>query len=291
MKQRCLVNRSTDRAVRQGTRKYRVIRKQKPLQRNCSISPVSKRAFRLGTRLHRNLWKKDYPVPPWKAIRNPKPKRKSKSKSPVPQRRSKSPLPIASPSYKPGRIDRIPGRPLETRLRSKRLPAVELRNSYIPGAGLGLFASEDLPKGALITEYGGRVVDREESRALAREGKDTHLRSIAKGHEALDGRVVPPTFTRDYYVKNHLLGSFANQAPTKATQNTIYVNELGPGYVHPYGGIASDRVFLKAIRPIGKGEEVYVNYGRRYAERHLGPRYAERHLGRRYAERHLTKPT
>lgn len=171
----------------------------------------------------------------------------------------------------PCSVFRVDSRPLDTCLRLKKrfLPSLEIKHSRIEGAGLGLFATELIEKGDLITEYGGRVVYRKEAEQLRHRGEDTHLRAVVLGSQALDGRVQQPLFSCDYYTRNHLVGSFANGAPKPSDKNTVYINERGIGKIHPSGETASDRVFLKAQRDLQPGEEILVDYGPTFRKLHL----------------------
>jgi hypothetical protein len=155
------------------------------------------------------------------------------------------------------------------RLRKRSLPTLEVKDSKIPLAGRGLFARQRIAKGDLVAEYGGRLVYRAEAEQLRASGQDTHLRAVTLGVQALDGRVQEPVFTDEYYAQNHLVGSYANQGPHSSANNTVYVPEGGSGRIHPYGGVALDRVFLKATRDIEEGSEILVNYGSTYSQLHL----------------------
>jgi hypothetical protein len=163
----------------------------------------------------------------------------------------------------------VPSRPISThlRIRVKRFPRLEVRESSI--AGLGLFADQPIRKGALITEYGGRLVGRAEAEQLRLRGEDTHLRAVILGFQALDSRVQGPIFTPQYYTENHLAAGFANEQP--AAKNAEYVNENGVGRLHPYSdyAVAGDRVYLKALRNIEPGEEILTDYGRTYRRLHI----------------------
>jgi SET domain-containing protein len=150
------------------------------------------------------------------------------------------------------------------------LPVVsEVRPSTIPEAGLGLFALSQIKKNTLVTEYGGEVVDASGAKELFESGQDTHLRSTIPMFESLDGRVREETFTLDYYVSNNLMGSFANYAKGKVNVKYVKSRRLPEGRVHPYGGTAGGRIFLKATRNIEKGEELFIDYGASYRRRHL----------------------
>lgn len=143
----------------------------------------------------------------------------------------------------------------------------ELRESLLSNAGLGLFATRDIRKGDVVTEYGGEVVDHAYATLLLRTKQDSHLRCIVPMFQALDGRVRGSTFTLDYYNDNDLLGSFANSSDTANVK--YFTCRRTCGRVHPYGGVAAEKVVLKATRSIAKGEEIYVNYGISYNKRHL----------------------
>lgn len=55
----------------------------------------------------------------------------------------------------------------ETRELLKRDPCVSVGESSIPGAGLGVFASRDIPIGSFVTEYCGKTLVGEEADALS----------------------------------------------------------------------------------------------------------------------------
>ncbi len=154
------------------------------------------------------------------------------------------------------------------RLKKKEFPSLEIRDSLIPSAGLGLFAAEPIKKNELITEYGGRVMTSATSNWLRLIRQDTHLRSVLLGYQALDSRVDGGIFTHEYYSSNHLAGGFANESAISAERNAVYLNERGEGHLHPSGEVAADRVFLKATRNIAAGEEILVTYGSTYRRVH-----------------------
>jgi hypothetical protein len=128
---------------------------------------------------------------------------------------------------------------------------VEVQRSTLNGAGLGLFTVRPFERGALITQYDGRVIARAEALDLRAQGRDSHVRTLETGHTAIDG-LREPLLGRGG-------GSFANQAPPPLTPNARYWTsaELQP------------RVWLRATRRIEPGEEVWVAYGARYTTLHL----------------------
>ncbi|EKX35628.1 hypothetical protein GUITHDRAFT_118228 [Guillardia theta CCMP2712] len=135
-----------------------------------------------------------------------------------------------------------------------RLPALQLRRSNIPFGGLGVFAKERIEKGAWITEYGGEVIGRENLCI------DSRLRG---------------KWNLDYYVGNHMLGGFFNDAyGTPFSLNSTYVEVEGKvGFQPPYAGAPyiSKRIFLRATADIEAGEELFVSYGQTYHVLHFNP--------------------
>lgn len=114
-------------------------------------------------------------------------------------------------------------------------------------AGLGLFAGEDIPKGACVIEYVGRQVSKEEEDT----SKSKYLFEISK-NKTIDGK---PKWNKAGYI-NHLCKS--NCEPE----------------------IRGGRVFIMAKRAIKKGEELGYDYGKEYFEEHIRPCKcpAEKHL-------------
>jgi SET domain-containing protein len=105
---------------------------------------------------------------------------------------------------------------------------VVVRRSY---AGLGLFAEEEIPKGAVIIEYTGRTLkpgeeDKSRSKYLFEVGKT----------KTIDGQ------------------SRSNTAR--------YINHSCRPNCEP--SIARGRVFIKARRKIKVGEELHYDYGKDY---------------------------
>jgi hypothetical protein len=105
--------------------------------------------------------------------------------------------------------------------------------------GMGLVALEFFPRGAIVTQYEGFIIDRAEADSMGEAA--THVYSFGK--LAIDG-------LRDREeAKGFGGGSFVNHSDDP---NTIYVHDdLG-------------RVFLKAIRPIEKFEFISARYGSKY---------------------------
>jgi len=121
---------------------------------------------------------------------------------------------------------------------------VEVRAS--PIHGLGVFAARPIARNALVTYYDGERVSWDEAKARAAwvRASCTHMRSVAFGHEAIDGLRAP--------LPGRGVGSLCNHArPANAAYWT-----------------RDDVVWIKAARDIECGEEVLVDYGRTYWARH-----------------------
>lgn len=116
-------------------------------------------------------------------------------------------------------------------------------------AGLGLFAGEDIPKGACVIEYVGRVISKEEEYS----SKSKYLFEISKS-KTIDGK---PRWNKAGYI-NH--SCRPNCEPD----------------------IHKGRVFIIAIRGIKAGEELSYDYGKEYFHDHILP-----HGCRCGADRHL----
>ena len=126
-------------------------------------------------------------------------------------------------------------------------PRVSYRRSNVALAGHGLFAEEFIEKGTIVTEYGGAVVYRETAIRLRDDGEDTHLRSLSKGFDAIDGRI-SSELSLEYYKKNNLMGSFVNDPHgTKYSSNCMYFRDE-QSRQHPNGDTATVRIWIKATR-------------------------------------------
>jgi len=106
-------------------------------------------------------------------------------------------------------------------------------------AGLGLFAGEDIPKGACIIEYKGRVISHEEEYT----SRSKYLFEI-NSKKTIDGQ---------------------------ARSNTArYINHSCRPNAEPE--IIKGKVLIMAKRKIKAGEEILYNYGKEYWEEHIKPK-------------------
>ncbi len=107
-----------------------------------------------------------------------------------------------------------------------------------PGAGIGLFAGEDIPKGACIIEYVGRVISKEEETT----SRSKYLFQVTKT-KTIDGK---PRINKAGYI-NH------SCRPNCEVE------------------IHKQRVFVLAKRAIKSGEELNYDYGKEYFDEHIKP--------------------
>lgn len=134
------------------------------------------------------------------------------------------------------------------RMRGIMAAIMPTTGKYVPGdfklrvgrssAGLGLFAESEIPKGACIIEYVGRVISKEEEET----SRSKYLFEVSK-KKTLDGK---PKINKAGYI-NH------SCKPNAETE------------------IYRDRVFILATRKIRAGEEISYDYGKEYVDEHIKP--------------------
>lgn len=143
---------------------------------------------------------------------------------------------------------------------------VFVKQSTIPNAGFGLFARKNIKEGALITEYGGRMITAQEignrdyiyefpeklvriirdSPGISREEKvkiDASIRRY-KG-TVLDART-------NFRLSE--MGRWINSDPLQQNVVLIFLGEKNGEW----------KIGFEAIREIKKGEEIFVDYGKKY---------------------------
>jgi hypothetical protein len=104
-------------------------------------------------------------------------------------------------------------------------------------AGLGLFAGEDIPKGACIIEYVGRTISKEEEYAI----NSKYLFEV-NSRRTIDGK---PRTNRAGYI-NH------SCRPNAEIE------------------IRKGRIFIMAKKKISAGEEIFYDYGKEYWKEYIG---------------------
>ncbi len=161
---------------------------------------------------------------------------------------------------------------------------VTLQPSGIAGAGLGLFATRTFEAGEPITEYTGRIITDSTARALSVAGR-SHVRTQFPRRTHIDGkRLEDGTLITDpvSQTSGRGIAAFANDA----RDSTAYSNNADFDFVD---SLATDRmlsagqyerldregvriVFLRAMRRIEAGEEIFIPYGNDYWRAVAGPR-------------------
>lgn len=131
---------------------------------------------------------------------------------------------------------------------------VEVKQSTIPSAGMGLFAITDIPSGSIIVEFKGR---------------------IRKPNENISDNRSLIRFADDFFLEcpDSDLGSFVNDPidfPTSRRKLYESLESEIPFYqIHPVARMNSyiklnqkmHRAFLVATNNIVKGEEIFCHYG------------------------------
>ena len=107
-----------------------------------------------------------------------------------------------------------------------------------PGAGIGLFAGEDIPKGVCVIEYVGRQVTKEEETT----SKSKYLFEISK-NKTIDGK---PKWNKAGYINHSCKGNCEPE-------------------------IRGGRILIMSIKSIKKGDELGYDYGKDYYLEHVAP--------------------
>tara|TARA_A100001234_G_scaffold186122_1_gene170196 strand:+ start:46 stop:489 length:444 start_codon:yes stop_codon:yes gene_type:complete len=121
---------------------------------------------------------------------------------------------------------------------------IEIKTSNIENAGLGLFATTDIPENILLGWYKGTLVKNEEyvnNPSYGWRFKHSEL-GIVKLESVINFEANPL--------------AFVNGADPKIKEQ---VDSLNLKHV-----IIKNRVYYKTIKPIKKGEELIINYGDNY---------------------------
>lgn len=160
---------------------------------------------------------------------------------------------------------------------------LEVRDSLIPGIGKGLFVTRSFAAGEPITEYTGELITHEEAKKRRALGNDTHIIRLLPlafcidGKRSPDGKLVITDPQRE--VVGRGVAAFVNENPCAAQNNVefdfidssrnlavfnqstnadTFYNALNP----------LERIkFIRAVRDIASGEELYASYGTDYWKR------------------------
>lgn len=124
---------------------------------------------------------------------------------------------------------------------------VDVRESLIPGAGLGLFARVPVTKNQVLTWYAGRTLDRAQAAAV----KDPSFLRSTEFDVVIDGIRIPQAGEGAASFANHARGVHKNVKFVTVFDAAIHAN----------------RIVLKALRDITADEEILVDYGRHFWHR------------------------
>ena len=131
---------------------------------------------------------------------------------------------------------------------------------------------ESASTGQILLQYGGRKISMSEADRLVQEvhwlevwrffsrfrpvliqwfsspqGHESHLKSNITCAFCFDSRCLPRQgYSIDWYVRNHLVAGFANSNPRRLCNARFKV--------------VDNEIFLVAIKPIKKNEEIFVHY-------------------------------
>jgi len=128
---------------------------------------------------------------------------------------------------------------------------IAIKKSKIQGAGEGAFATCDIPANVVIGEYLGKIYTGDKMYTV----ESDYLFSVNKNGKLV--RVID--------------GDKKRYASWVRYVNSPQNYEEGNASFYQYGG----RIFLKTIRPIPKGQEIYAYYGDEYVDDKLKPYFTK----------------
>jgi uncharacterized protein len=117
-----------------------------------------------------------------------------------------------------------------------------IKRSTLKGAGKGLFTSKDIPKGTKIVEYKGKITTWKE--VDDRKGLNAYIYYVNRNH-VIDARTTKKEFAR-----------YANDA-----KGLLRSEGISNNCTYEIEGI---KVYIKAMRKIPAGSELFVGYGKEY---------------------------
>ena len=118
---------------------------------------------------------------------------------------------------------------------------IDVRNSGIHGTGV--FAAKDIPKDAVIIEYVGRKISKEESDQVYEEQYERHQKDPSS-----DGAVYIFELNSKWDIDGNVPWNTARYINHSCSPNAEAEN-------------TTRRILIKALRKIRKGEEITYNYG------------------------------
>lgn len=148
---------------------------------------------------------------------------------------------------------------------------LEVKESSLPNAGMGLFTKINLNKGDIVTEYKGRRCTWKQVEDDVDNGYIYHI----DDENVIDAKKVMKSFGR---YANDALGLMRIKG---ITNNAEYVEE-------------NNRVYIVAKRNLKPGDEVFVPYGRLYWKQvkeniELDRKWAKTHAGGHAPQTHAAE--
>jgi SET domain-containing protein len=126
---------------------------------------------------------------------------------------------------------------------------VEVKRSTIRGAGRGLFACERIPAKAPIVEYTGELITHGEAKYRRKQGHASHIRSLLPMTWCIDG------------IDESTGGAMANDGKHMNNAEMVAFHTKDNVFLrNPNHSL----VYLRALRVIEEGEEIFVSYGEDY---------------------------
>ena len=159
--------------------------------------------------------------------------------------------------------------PIEFKDKTTKIPksiyipkGLKLDNSIVPGAGLGIFATQDYPEGYDVGRYKGRWLTPEQFKACPKQLLYVWEVTDYRGNkDRPKGQKYEPGRTLGYwdaeFKKDSNYMRYVNH-PRNTKEENISAKQKGH-YIH-----------YVATRPIKAGEELFVNYGPSYSKLLIG---------------------
>jgi SET domain-containing protein len=117
-----------------------------------------------------------------------------------------------------------------------------VKRSTLKGAGKGLFTTKDIPRGTKIIEYKGKITTWKE--VDDRKGLNAYIYYVTREH-VIDARTTKEALAR-----------YANDA-----KGLLRVDGITNNCTYIIEGV---KVYIKAMRQIPAGSELFVGYGKEY---------------------------
>lgn len=141
---------------------------------------------------------------------------------------------------------------LKTRREKRNFHLLEIKESTRPGAGLGAFATQDIPAGIDLGRYYGVIVNKEPE-------DPTYAWRVESDHKDILGR--------PYHVERHVdAKSITENNPLRYVNSPVGKDEnwlINTGHKQK-GSARRGCMHYYTKRKIEKGEELFVDYGEKY---------------------------